>query len=176
MLHWCLIVSANTAPQWRFGTTARMVGNRPRSNSCCMGRLMGLSACSDKSHGPLLADRPTDRKSRSGGSISISDTRGLVRKQFKTTQGLAVHAGITVGMRRHAPGTAVVEWVYLLNFGAWAHTQHPAGTRLPTQRTTVLRNVLLSTAERSMFDRGAISFMPCFPFWPQDNANIKPRT
>lgn len=50
----------------------------------------------------------------------MSDTRGLVRKQFKTTQGVAVHAGITVGMCRHAPGTAVVEWVYLLNFGLGA--------------------------------------------------------
>lgn len=42
---------------------------------------------------------------------------------------------------------------------------HPASSGLPAQACviTALRNGMLSTAGRSMFDRGQVSLMPCFP-------------
>lgn len=41
---------------------------------------------------------------------------------------------------------------------------HPASSGLPAQACiTTLRNGMLSTAGRSMFDRREISLMPCFP-------------
>lgn len=100
----------------------------------------------------------------------MSDARGLV-ETVQTTQGLAAHAGITVGICRCVPGTAV-EWVDLLNVGLGTYllTHAPASTRLPASHMTVLRNVLLLRAEGSMFDRDAffIDARPCLPFWPYD--------
>lgn len=67
------------------------------------GVCMGRSACSDKSCGPLLPDRTPTASLSQWRCLSMSDTGGLVWKWIQTTQGLAVHAGITVGMRHGAP-------------------------------------------------------------------------
>lgn len=84
-----------------------MVENRPlpRSNSCCMGRLMGLSACSDKSYGPLLTDRPTNRPKVSqwrrcnqhvGHPGSCTET---IQKRLRVSQSMLVLLWVFAAMR-----------------------------------------------------------------------------